>query len=217
MPNEFPDALASRLGGPTPSREGKKPDSPKPEAVVRPSRGDLRRRVDAEQAFRLWAAMGATRSWAAVADHFGCASSTILRMAKRGGWEKRLAMIEAPAREEADEELRVAVREMNQRHVEVARNLVTKGAEALCYLEPTSVAEALRLVECGSKLERAAMGEPESRKTLTIETILRERFEALVSYDEPRTIEAEIKPRRQITIEVPSLDDDDDDDAGGDE
>ena len=66
-----------------------------------------------------------------------------------------------------------------------------------------------RLVEVGARLERTALGEPESKKTLTIETILRERFEALVAHDEPRTIEAEIRPRRQVTIDVPDLDSDD--------
>ena len=78
-------------------------------------------------------------------------------------------MIEAPARDEADEELRVAVREMNDHHIKVAQDLVHKGADALCYLEPSPVPEALRLIEVGSKLERQARGESESKRTLTIE------------------------------------------------
>ncbi len=201
---EFSDALANRLGS-TP-REGLQ----KPDPVVRASQGDARRRVDPEAAFRVWSAMGSGRSYAAVAREFDVADSTILRLARRGSWDKRLALIEAPARDEADEELRLAVREMNDHHIKVAQDLVRKGADALCYLEPSSVPEALRLIEVGSKLERQARGEPESKRTLTIETILRERFEALVAYDEPRTIEAEIRPRRQVTIDVPDLDSDDD-------
>ena len=104
---------------------------------------------------------------------------------------------------------------MNERQVQLAQDLVRKGADSLVYLEPTSVAEALRLCEVGAKLERQALGEPESRKTLTIETILRERFEALIVHDDARTVEAEVRPRRQVTIDVPNLDDDDDE--GGDE
>lgn len=216
MPNEFSKALASRLGSPHPAPKSTQPTPSEAEvAPVRTPQGDARRRVDPEAAFRVWSAMGSgARSYAAVARHFDVADSTILRLARRGSWDKRLAMIEAPVRDEADEQLRVAVREMNDHHIKVAQDLVRKGADALCYLEPSSVPEALRLIEVGSKLERQAMGEPESRKTLTIETILRERFEALVSYDEPRSIDAEVRPRRQVTIDVPSLDDDDE---GGDE
>jgi hypothetical protein len=96
---------------------------------------------------------------------------------------------------------------MNERHIEVARKLVEKGVEALCLLQPSSVAEALRLVETGAKLERQARGEPDSKKQVTVETILRERFEALVVHDNTRVIEEQ--PRRILTIDVPSLGDDD--------
>lgn len=96
---------------------------------------------------------------------------------------------------------------MNARHIEVARHLVEKGAEALCLLEPTSVAEALRLVETGAKLERQARGEPESRKQLTIEMILRERFEALVVHAAEQGQSQDEAPRRaHITVDVPDLD-----------
>lgn len=173
-----------------------------------PSRGDGRRRIDPEAAFQTWAAMGAARSYSAVAREYGVADTTVLRLAKKGGWDKRLALIEAPARAESDERLRAAVKEMNERHIDVARDLVQKGADALCCLVPASVSEALRMIETGSKLERQAHGEPDSKKTLTIETILRDRFEALVVADDCRTIDVE-QPRT-VDIEIPDLDADGD-------
>ena len=192
---QFSDALANRLGGTSPSHEDCEAQAPEVQApAVVASKGDLRRKLDPQAAFTYWAALGPTRSYAAVAREFGVQDSTVLRLARRMKWDARLAAIEAPARAENEEQLRVAVREMNERHCETARALVTKGVEALVYLEPTSVAEALRLCEVGAKMERAGMGEPESRKTLTIETILRERFEALIVHDDARTVEAEVRP-----------------------
>jgi hypothetical protein len=41
---------------------------------------------------------------------------------------------------------------MNDHHIKAAQDLVRKGAHAFCYLEPSSVPEALRLIEVGSKL-----------------------------------------------------------------
>lgn len=209
----FSDALANRLGG-TPRGSAEAPELEVQAPAVRASKGDLRRRLDPQAAFTYWAALGPTRSYAAVAREFGVQDSTVLRRAKRMKWDERLARIEAPQREEDEQKLREAVADMNTRQVQLAQDLVRKGADSLVYLEPTSVAEALRLCEVGAKLERQALGEPESRKTLTIETILRERFEDLVAHNEPRTIDAEFRPRRQVTIDVPNLDDDDE---GGDE
>ena len=178
-------------------------DTPLPPA--RRSVGDRRRRLDPEAAFRIWAAMGPSRSYSAVATELGVADSTVLRVARRRCWDERLAALERPAKESGDEALRQVVQEMNERHVAVARKLVEKGAAALCFLEPSSVAEALRLVETGAKLERQALGEPDSKKQVTVETILRERFEALVVHDDARSVGA--PPRRTITIDVPSLGD----------
>ncbi len=170
---------------------------------IKKSAGDRRKKVDPEQAFKLWAALGPTRTYSEVAREMGCEDSTILRMARRMAWDKRLARIEAPQREQDEDELRQLVQEMNARHIEVARVLVTKGIEALQYLEPTSVAEALRLVETGAKLERQARGEPDSKKQITVEAILRERFKELVV--EP----ADQPARPRITVvDVPDLDDD---------
>lgn len=175
--------------------------------TTRRSAGDRRRRLaDPEAAFRTWAAMGASRSYTAVAQEFGVADSTVLRLARRQCWDKRLAALERPAQEAGDEQLRQAVQEMNERHIAVARKLVEKGAEALCLLEPSSVAEALRLVETGAKLERQARGEPDSKKQVTVETILRERFEALVVHDTARV--SDPRHRRCVTIDVPHLGDD---------
>lgn len=148
-----------------------------------------------------------------MADEFGVADSTVLRLARRQCWEERFVALERPVKEAGDEMLRQAVQEMNERHIAVARTLVEKGAEALCLLQPSSVAEALRLVETGAKLERQARGEPDSKKQVTVETILRERFEALVVHEDARTIDAQ--SRRMVTIDVPSLGDADSGDEEG--
>ena len=180
-----------------------------------PSRGgDGRRRVNPEQAWTLWAGMGPTRSYSAVAKELGVADSTILRLARKGGWNRRLTALEKPVREDEDKKLQVAVREMNERYLSIAKGLAEKGADALAYLVPDSVPQALKMIDLAAKLERQALGEPDSKKTLTIETILRDRFEALVLHEDgPRTID--VQPRRQVAIEIPDLDSDDEEPSDG--
>lgn len=175
-----------------------------------PSRGDGRRRVDPEEAWSLWAGMGPTRSYSAVAKELGVADSTILRLARKGGWDRRLAQLEKPVREDEEKKLQVAIREMNDRYLSIAKGLAEKGAEALAYLVPDSVPQALKMIDLAAKLERQALGEPDSKKVVTIEQVLRERFEALVVHEEgPREVEAIERPR--LTIDVPDLGDEDDD------
>jgi hypothetical protein len=79
-------------------------------------------------------------------------------------WKERAEAWDEHERQKAREAHAKAIEEMNQRHIQVGQAMQGKGIQRLKSLEldDISATEAARLLTDGTKLERAAQGEPEA-------------------------------------------------------
>lgn len=138
-------------------------------------------------AFEQYVAMGAERSYQALADRLGVTKRAVSKRAKAEDWTKRLERIERLARERADEKLVEHLEDMRVRHLKTLRAMNARALAALQAFPLTSGMEAIRAAELAIKLERLIAGEPTERQAVTVEeTIKREYDRWLGGGDEDR-------------------------------
>ena len=130
-------------------------------------------RIAAEPAFDFYVHLGASRSYQAVADHFGVNKRSITRHATKHGWSRRLLEIETKARERADTQLVDAVEEMSARHLKIAKLLQAKALQALQSMSIDTAMGAVKALDIGVKQERLALGEPTDRNAVAVEEIIK--------------------------------------------
>ena len=86
---------------------------------------------DQQQAYEVYAALGAKRSYAQVAQHLHCSLATVKRMAKRHDWPRRVAEHDADAaRRVADRAMQTGVEEQN-RNRKIVQMALLKLAKAI--------------------------------------------------------------------------------------
>jgi hypothetical protein len=144
-------------------------------------------RIDGEgqkafEAFRAYRDLGPTRSLAQVAQGLGKSRTIVARWSAEFAWVERVAAWDDYAdrldRERDLAERREARRRMLEDHARAGRALVQVGAQALANYDASdperaadarrridcmTAAEAARLMEAGSKMERLARGETSER------------------------------------------------------
>ena len=91
----------------------------------------MKRKLPPEDAFTFYLGLGLGRSYQAVADHFEASKGAVTALAKKEGWQARLAKIEREARGKADEKAVESLEQVNERHLKIARALQGKALEAL--------------------------------------------------------------------------------------
>src|SRR5262249_27838418 len=115
-------------------------------------------------AFIAYRDLGPARSLAKVGQKLGKSTTLMERWSARWRWTARAAAWD----EELDRQARAAqvaaVKEMAERHVKLAKSLQFRAIERLNTLDPNelSPSEVLRYIVEAVKLERLAMGEPET-------------------------------------------------------
>ena len=125
----------------------------------------------ADDSFSFYVALGPERSYRRVAEHYGVDKRTLTRHAVKERWAERLEEAERQVREESEQEAVDVLREMNERHVGIAKALQGKALTAHRELPIDKAADVIRALELGVKQERLIQGEPSERSEMTLEEI----------------------------------------------
>ena len=98
-------------------------------------------------AFSYYVALGPERSYQKVAEKFGVDKRTVTRHAAKDQWAERLEEAERIAQAESEEQAVDILREMNERHLRIAKALQGKALEALRALPIGKAADVIRALE----------------------------------------------------------------------
>ena len=120
-------------------------------------------------AFSYYVALGSERSYQKVAERYGVDKRTVTRHAAKDQWAERLEEAERIAQAESEEQAVDILREMNERHLRIAKALQGRALEALRALPIGKAADVIRALELGVKQERLIQGEPSERSEMTVE------------------------------------------------
>ena len=130
-----------------------------------------------QEAFSFYVALGPGRSYQKVAEHFGTDKRTVTRRAAKENWTERLAQAEEKAREGSEQDAVEILREMNARHLKIAKALQGKALEALRSLPIDRATDVIRALEIGVKQERLIHGEPSERNELSVEEVTKREMD----------------------------------------
>jgi len=131
-------------------------------------------------AFTYYFSLGPTRSYQAVAEHYGVSKRAVTGMAEREGWQERLMELERKAREKADEKVLETLEQMNGRHLKVLRFIQNKAIEALKAMPIDSAMDAVRAFGLSLDKERTIRGEPSDRTQIDLAEVTREEMRRLL-------------------------------------
>src|SRR5688500_8657917 len=97
-----------------------------------------------EDAFGFYFALGAERTYEAVASKYGVSRQAVAKHAANEGWQKRIEEIERRSREGVDKKIAETVEDMNLRHLKLLKVIQGKALETLKESRLTTAMEAVR-------------------------------------------------------------------------
>lgn len=127
--------------------------------------------------FDYYYALGASRSYQAVADKYGVSKRAVTKLAAKESWQSRIVDIERKARESGDKRALETIEEMQARHLKTLQAVSLRAMEALRNMPLSSGMEAVRAIEMVIRQERLVRGEPTDRNALDVEQIIRREYE----------------------------------------
>jgi len=136
----------------------------------------MRKKIPPE-AFEYYFALGAGRSYRAVAEHFGVSKTAVANAADREGWQKQVERRDEKVRANAEEKSVETREEMCERHLKMLRLIQGKAIEALRQMPVQSAMDAIRALGLTIREERVVRGEPGERTAVTIEDAIRREYE----------------------------------------
>jgi ERCC4-type nuclease len=128
-------------------------------------------------AFEYYVSLGQKRSYEAVAERYQVSKRSVVKRAKREGWQGRILELEARAREKATEKAGETIEEVRLRHLKTFRAVGMKALEGLKAMHFTTVMEVLKGLELSARQELLAFGEPSERTAVSIEEKIRREYE----------------------------------------
>ncbi len=137
------------------------------------------------EAFDFYFSLGPSRSYQAVAEKYAVTKRAVTNLAKREGWQRRLAEIEAKAREEADKKKAQTLEAIHERQLQSLRLVQRRSIERLRETPIETAAEAARALTQSIKQENVILGEPGDRTALSIEDTIRREYERWMTVVEP--------------------------------
>ncbi len=143
------------------------------------------------ESFDFYVALGPPRSYDKVAEHYAVTKRTVTRHAKKERWPERLAEVERKAREESDKNAVAVLREMDERHLKIAKALQGKALEALRSMPIERSADVIRALDLGIRQERLIHGEPGERSAISVEEVTKREMERWLTIDHGIADEAE--------------------------
>ncbi len=151
-------------------------------------------------AFDCYFALGAGRSYQAVADKFGVTKRAITKCAAREGWQQRLGDLERKARERSDDKIVESLDAMNHRHLRMWQIVQGRALETLKSFPLKDAMSAVRALDTSVKGERIARGEPGERGEVSIESIVRREYEQWMRPASPAGVTGSGTERDDATI-----------------
>jgi len=133
-----------------------------------------------DDAFDFYVAMGAARSYQAVADRYGVSKRAVVKHAAKERWAERIAEIQEAARAESDKDLAKEVVEMRERHKRMLRVMAARSIAGLKELQFKSGMEAMRSADIVIRLERIVFGDGAERGEESIEEITKREIQTLL-------------------------------------
>ncbi len=131
-------------------------------------------------AFSFYLSLGVGRSYESVAKRYGVSRRAVTAIAQREEWAKRIETVERKARERTDERAIETLEEMNDRHLMTMKLVQRKALEALRTMPLKTAAEAVRALTAAVDAERTIRGDPEDKKQLDVEAIIRREYELVM-------------------------------------
>jgi hypothetical protein len=106
-------------------------------------------------AFDRYVALGAERTYAALAEQLGVSKRTIVRHAIADRWQERLAQVEREGRAKAEARLTESVAAVTERHLRTLRAVQHKALQALANAGMGTAAQAAATLIAAVRAERA--------------------------------------------------------------
>ena len=128
-------------------------------------------------AFDHYFSLGPGRSYQQVADRYGVTKRAVTNLAGREDWQRRLAEIEAKAREDADKKRSQTLEVVYEQHMTALRLVFGKGVEALKGMAIDNPADAMKAIQLSIRGMRVALGEPTDRTAVSVEETIRREYE----------------------------------------
>ena len=145
-------------------------------------------------AFECYVGMGPKRSYESLAQKYGVSKRSIVKRAKRDGWQGRVAEIEARAQERATERAVDTLEEVKVRHLKTFKAVQLKALESLKSLLFKDPLDAVKAMDIAARQELLALGEPSERTAVAVEDVIRREYE--------RWLVSEVQPKVQQNAEV---------------
>ncbi len=142
----------------------------------------MRRKIPPE-AYSFYLGLGHTRSYEAVAAHYGVTKRSITKCALRENWQAKLKVAEESSRSRAEEKAQETLEEMNERHLKTVQLIQRKALEALRTTSITSGIDAAKALVMAVEKERLIRGEPTDRTALDVEALIKREYEQLFTDD----------------------------------
>ncbi|MEZ6018446.1 MAG: hypothetical protein R3F49_25350 [Planctomycetota bacterium] len=137
-----------------------------------------------EEAFETYYALGAERSYQAIAERYDVSKGAVVKHATRERWQERIREREARARARADQEAVESIEAVNRRHLKAVRAVQAKALEALRSMSIESAMDAVRALDLAIKQERLVIGEPTDRSAVSVEDVIRREYDRWISNEE---------------------------------
>jgi len=138
-------------------------------------------------AFEQYVALGAARTYQALAERLAVSKRSVVRKAVAEDWQGRLAKIEAAGRDKLDEKLGETLAAVNTRHLRTLRLIQAKALQALHGMALDSAIDAIRALDLSIKHERLILGEPSERTAVSVEEVIRREYERWMVHDGAET------------------------------
>ncbi len=131
-------------------------------------------------AFEFYFGQGVSRSYLAVAKHYGVTKKAVVALAKREQWQEKLASRDRQVQEGVEKKVIESLEAMQERHLRILRAIQSKALETLRSVPLDTAYQAVRALGMAIEQERVARGEPGQRSTVDIEAIIKREYKALV-------------------------------------
>jgi hypothetical protein len=132
-------------------------------------------------AFAFYVSLGPSRSYEAVAQHFGVSKRSVTKLAVKEGWQQLAADAEREGLERAKAKAAESFEEVATRHLKTLRVIQSKALEALRAMPLETAMEAVRALDLAIKQERLVLGEPSERAAISIEDTIKGEYERWLS------------------------------------
>lgn len=114
-------------------------------------------------AFERYVALGAGRTYEALARALGVSKRTVVRRATAEGWQERLAHVERQGLAKAEARLSETAAAITERHLRVLRAIQGRALQALTTAPTGTAAQASATLIAAVRAERAIVSPPETQ------------------------------------------------------